>query len=191
MQPDEVTKFDNIQKSLFDPKAEELLSPKDIELRKRYQAVFVIWLENPMWSDKEIVRYMRQTMGLGKSQAYEDIQKIKLLLGNVRNATKEWHRYRVIEMCNEIYSMAKKRGDLKAMAMATDKLGKYTKLDKDDVDTPPWDKMIPPVLEPTSDVSVLNITRSEKFQKQVEKLKKKYFGEDIQVDEAHVISEED
>lgn len=185
MQPDELTKFDKLQKSLFDDSVS--LSEKELEIRQRYQSVFVIWLENPMWSDKEMVRYMRQNMGQGRTQAYEDIQKIKVMLGNVRNATKEWQRYRVIEMCTEAYNIAKKRGDVKAMVMAADKLGKYTKLDKDDADIPPWDQMIPPQLEPTSDVSVLGITRSADFTKKVAKMKKKYLDEGLSVEDVDVI----
>jgi hypothetical protein len=187
MQPDDITKFDKLQKSLFDDSV--ALTEKDLEIRKRYQAVFVIWLENPVWSDKDIIRYMRQSMNLGKTQAYEDLQKIKIMLGNVRNASKEWQRFRVIEMCLETYNMAKKRGDIKAMAMATDKLGKYTKLDKDDIENPNWGNIIPPILEPTSDPSVLGVTRTPEFKKRVEKLKRQYLGEDLIVEDADVIDE--
>lgn len=187
MQPDDLTKFDKLQKSLFEDGVR--LTEKDAEIRRRYQTVFVVWLENPTWSDKDIVKFMRQNLGTGKSQSYEDLQKIKLMLGNVRNAAKEWQRYRVVEMCMESYKMAKHRGDIKAMVMAADKLGKYTKLDKDELEVPPWDKMIPPQFEPTSDVSVLGITRTPEFKKRVEKLKRKYMGENIEIEDADVIEE--
>lgn len=61
MQPAADTKFDKIQRSLFDEDFVAKLTPKDLEIRQRYQAVFVIWLENPAWSDKEMVRYMFQS----------------------------------------------------------------------------------------------------------------------------------
>lgn len=182
---DEVTRLDKIQKSLFDDSVTNL-SEKEIELLNRYKEIFVVWLHNPAWSDKEIVNYIRQSMNLSRTQAYDNVQKVKVILGNVRNASKEWQRYRVIEMCTEAYALAKKRGDIKAMVMAADKLGKYTMLDKDDIDIPNWEDYVPPQLEPTSDVSVLGVTRSEKFKKQVERMKKKYLNDDITVQDAEL-----
>lgn len=183
----EDSRLDKIQRSLFDDTAVEGLSPKDIELRRRYKEIFTIWLDNPWWSDKEMVRYIRQELGIQKTQAYEDLQKVKLILGNVSNANKEWHRYAVIEMAKETYNLAKKQGDLKAMAMAVDKLGKYTRLDQKDVDEIPWDQLIPPEFETTDDVSVLKIIRPPDFDKKVAKARKKYLGDDLEIEEADVI----
>jgi hypothetical protein len=181
------TKFDKIQLSLFDESALEKLTPKELELRNRYQNIFTVWHENPFWSDKDMVRYIRQELGLGKTQAYQDLSKVKMILGNVNNAAKEWQRYAVIEMAKETYNLAKKRGDLKAMAMALDKLGKYTRLDQNDVDLIPWDQIIPPEFENTDDVEVLKIIRPAGFEEKVNKLKKKYLGEDLNIEEANVI----
>lgn len=182
----EQTKFDKIQKSFFDDEALKRLSPKDIEIRTRYQNVFSVWLENPWWSDKEMVRYIRQEFGVAKTQAYQDIQKVKLILGNVNNAAKEWQRYSVIEMIKEAYNLAKKHGDVKAMVMALDKLGKYTRLDQKEVDEIPWDLIVPPEFENTDDVTVLQIHRSADFQEKVKKIRRKYLGD---IEEANVIEE--
>jgi len=181
---DETTRFDKIQRSLYDETALNSLTPKELELRIRYKHIFTIWLDNPWWSDKEMVRYIRQELGIQKTQAYEDLQKVKLILGNVANANKEWHRYSVIEMAKETYNLAKKRGDLKAMAMALDKLGKYTRLDQKDVDEIPWDQLIPPEFETTNDVGVLKIIRPADFDKKVKAAKKRYLGADLEIEEA-------
>lgn len=186
MQPSEETKFDKLQMSFFNSEAVAKLTPKDLEIRKRYQNMFVIWLDNPWWSDKEMVRYLRDNFNLSRSQAYEDISKVKLILGNVQNAAKEWQRYSVIEMLKKAYAQAEAAGDYKAMVMASDKLGKYTKLDKDEAEALPWDQLIPPQLIPTSDVSVLGITREKDFEKKVERLKKKYYQEN-NIEEADVV----
>ncbi|MBW6490833.1 MAG: hypothetical protein K0B15_06510 [Lentimicrobium sp.] len=188
MQPDEATKFDKIQRSLFEDSEVTKLTAKDLELRSRYQAVFVIWIENPNYTDREIVRYIIQQHKISRTQAYHDLQRIKTMLGNVRNAAKEWQRYAVIEMCKEAFNIAKKKGDVKSMVMAIDKLGKYTKLDKDEQEALPWDQLLPPNLEPTSDVSVLKITRSAEFQNQVKLLKKKYLGDNTEIQEADVVT---
>lgn len=184
---DDKTRLDKIQSSLFDETALETLSAKDLEIRARYKQIFTIWLDNPWWSDKEMVRYIRQELKVQKTQAYEDIQRVKLILGNVTNAGKEWHRYSLIEMAKETYNLAKKRGDIKAMAMALDKLGKYTRLDQKDVDEIPWDQLIPPEFDTTDDVGVLKIVRPADFDKKVAKARKKYLGDDLEIEEADVI----
>jgi hypothetical protein len=182
----ETTKLDKIQSSLFDESALETLTAKELEVRVRYQKTFTIWLENPWWTDKEMVRYIRQEHGLGKTQAYQDLSNVRMILGNVTNAAKEWHRYAVIEMAKETYNLAKKRGDFKAMAMAFDKLGKYTRLDQKDADEIPWDQLIPPEFENTDDVTVLKIIHPPDFEERVRKAKKKYLGEDFIIDDANV-----
>ena len=87
----------------------------------------------------------------GTCIAYQDIQILKILLGDIKNAGKEWHRHRVISMVMEAFEMAKLTQDPKAMIMAADKLGKYTRLDKEDAVTMPWDEIIPLPVEPTND----------------------------------------
>lgn len=184
----EETTFDKIQKFLFEDReiAEKHLSPKELELKKRWSAVYAFWIDKPEATDRDLVRFMRAEFGIEKSQAYRDLPKIKLLLGNVKSAGKEYYRLMVIEMCKKAYNVAMTRGDAKAMALAADKIGKYTKLDKDELEALPWDQLMPPNFEPSNDVSVLGITRDPDFEKKREKLRRKYMDN---IEEAQIIND--
>jgi len=172
------TTFDKIQSHLFFDESELIhLNKSEIEILNRYKEVFTIWLENPSYSDKQIVNYMHFELGLSKSQAYRDLPRLKLLLGNVQNANKEWYRYMVIEMCKDAFSLAKKKRDPKAMSLAADKIGKYTKLDKDEAEALPWEDIIPPSFEPAADIRLLDMKPIENIENLKQKLRQKYMDE--------------
>jgi hypothetical protein len=185
---DDATTFDKIQKYLFEDKelAKQFLNPRELEIKHRWAAVYSFWIDKPEATDRELVRFMRAEFGIEKSQAYNDLPKIKLLLGNVKAAGKEYYRLMVVEMCKKAYNVAMTKGDAKAMAMAADKIGKYTKLDKDELEALPWDQLFPPNFEPSNDVSVLGITLDADFELKREKLKRKYMDN---IEEAVVINE--
>ncbi len=153
-----------------------------------FEDVFAKLLETPDMPDRDIVYYMINQYGISLSQSYENISTIKSVLGNVRNASKEWHRYTVIKMLKEAFKLAKDNNRYKEMIMAADKLGKYTKLDKDEIDEIPWDKILPPAWEPTADPSVLNISIPDNLDDYKKKLKQKYLR-DKNVQDAQIIAE--
>lgn len=171
-----ITRIDRIQKAMFVPEEEarELLSPSDMEAKLRYEKVFTYWLQNPFLEDQKIVQFMINSCALKKSMAYIELKNIKQILGKVQIASKEWHRHMVVEMCRKAYNMAMARKDPKAMALAADKIGKYTKLDKDEADHLPWDQLLPPNFEPDPDVAVLGIQPLENIETKRQQLRNKY-----------------
>ncbi len=145
-----------------------------LAVKRIYEDVFAKWLDNPELQDKEMVSFMMKQYNISRTQAYENIATIKSVLGNVRNASKEWYRYTVISMLKEAYALAKDNNRYKEMVMAADKIGKYTKLDKDEIDEIPWDQIIPPSWEPSADPSLLNLEMPSKILELKKKLYKKY-----------------
>lgn len=170
------TRFDKIQKAFFsDPEeAAKQLSPKEMELKRRYETGFTYWVNNPHLDIQQVVRFLRNEFGLSKSVAYEDVRRVKLMLGDVKMASKEWYRHLVIDMCLKASVIAKEDRDSKAMIMAADKIGKYTKLDKDEVDPIPYERLIPPNFEPDPDVSILNLKPIDNIEEKRKKLREKY-----------------
>jgi len=168
--------FDKIQKSLFSEDEAELekLSDRDKRIRERYITAFSSWLDNPTYTDKQMMNFITRQFDVSVRQAFRDLGVIKTMLGNVRNANKEWHRHVVIQMCQEAYNLAKKRNDAKAMALAADKLGKYTRCDQLEAEALPWDQIIPPSFEPSSDISILGFKPDPDIERKRAKLRKKY-----------------
>lgn len=177
--PDKLTLFDKIQKSLFSDSEQDIsdLSERDLEIRKRYMAAFTVWLENPTYTDKQLANYLKLNFKIENSQAYRDIGRLRVMLGNVRNAGKEWHRFTVIQMALKSYALAEKNNDAKAMAVAAGVYGKYTRCDQLEAEDLPYDSIIPPDFEPSPDVTVLGFKRDPNAEKKREKLRRKYMKE--------------
>ncbi|MBR2607132.1 MAG: hypothetical protein IKC70_04305 [Bacteroidaceae bacterium] len=120
----------------------------------RLRDLYNFWLQHPRFKDKEIVLKLQQDYKLGKSQAYTDLSILKLLLGEFQKTSKDYHRYRFLEMIHEAYEVARINKDAKAMTAAADKYAKYTQLDKDDELNFDYDKIVVQAFVPTDDPSV-------------------------------------
>jgi hypothetical protein len=153
----------------------------------RYRASFTKWLSEPFLRDVQMCVFLKNVFGISESQAYLDISRIKILLGNVVNAGKEFQRHRATEMILKGYDLAAEADShmevKQAMAMirAGEALVRVHKLDKEDMDIIPWDDIIPLELEPTTDVSVIGRKRIENLEELKEKLRLKYGGQPVDV----------
>ena len=176
--PNKMTLFERLQLHLFDEndKIPEHLRFNDLELeiKKRYMTVFTFWLEKPMLSEKKLIQFMMTNLGVSKVQAWRDIAKIKVLLGNVQNAKKEWQRFKVIAILDRALEIAETKKNEMAMIKAAQILGKYTQLDKEETLPIPYDEIVPQSFEPTGDVSVLGIQPIKNLKERQRKLREKY-----------------
>jgi hypothetical protein len=165
-------------------------SEHELEVKKMYETVFARLLEDPDMEDKLVINTLRNEFDRSLTQAYRDLTNIKTVLGNVSNAKKEWHLYTVIKMCKEAYALAKDEGKIKEMIMAADKLGKYTKLDKDDLEDIDWDAIIPPSFEPSPDPSLLNIPNIPDNLNEYKRKLRARFIKDTRIDDAEIVDYE-
>ena len=116
-------------------------------------------MDEPMIQDKDMVKFLMNGCGgkteqVGQSQAYRDIAAIRKILGNIQLASKSWYRYIIIEGAKEGFDIARVERDAKGMASCLDKIGKYTRADRED-DPFDFSQLIPPSFEPTNDVTVM------------------------------------
>jgi len=186
-------KFDKIQRSLFAPSDKPVvLSDKEQQIKQRWERAFTLWHGNPHYSDRQIVRFLINECGISRSLAYKDLRYIKMLLGCVKTASKEWYRHMVIEMARAAFVMAKSKQDPKGMALAADKIGKYAKLDKDEPEQLPWDQLIPPEFEPSPDVTILGLDSTPNMEQKRKRLRSKYMSkyDPSQFEEAQTIDHE-
>lgn len=159
--------FENPGKPLPERTQERL-----IRIRKAYTH----WSEFPMKSEVQIRDFL-VSEGIQRSMAYYDLEIIKVLLGNVKNAGKEWHRYRLISMVEEAYEIAQEKKDAKAMALIIDKYGKYTQLNIPDHEQIPYDQIVNQPFEPTSDPTSLGLLPDPDIDAKTKKMKEKYAEE--------------
>ena len=153
--------FKKLENNLFKSSVEvaALLSPAELERKKRTMLCVSKKIEDPLISDADLVTFL-EAGGEGafkpvsKTTAYRDIATVGRICGNIKLASKAWYRYMIIEGAKKGYAIAVNMNDAKGVAANLDKIGKYTMADKEDNDFD-FDSMTPPSWEPTDKVGVL------------------------------------
>jgi hypothetical protein len=170
--------IDKMNTLLFDPMPAET-PPHERAMLIRYRDAFTYWLDNPLNSDANIRDYLITNHKIEKSQAYRDIANIKLLLGNVRNAGKEWHRHRVNVLLEKAAAAAieGRTAEATALSKVATAFIKNNKLDLEDGEQLPFDEIIPPAFEPTSDPAAIGLKPLPNLRRRIAELKEKYIGE--------------
>ena len=162
MAKEDLTIYDKIERFLFEDKekAASVLTATEMAVKERIMLCVSKKLSDPMISDKSLVNFLMSggdgTINcVSDSQAYRDVAALSKIVGNVQLASKNWYRYMIVEGAKEGFEIAKVAKDAKGMAACLDKIGKYTRADKEDDDFD-FSQMIPPSMEPTDDVTVLD-----------------------------------
>lgn len=145
------------------------LSQTEKDCKQRIEMAFAYCLEHPQNTDSDLVSYLKKKFNIEKSQAYYDINIAKQLLGNIKNAGKEWYRHVIVQSCLEAFKIAKVQKNPIAMAMAMDKIGKFTNCDVEDLEALPYERVFIPEWEPTADAKVLKLNTKNKDMDQVRK----------------------
>lgn len=153
--------YERIERALFKDREESttLLSPRELEIKARMMLCVSKKMDSPLIEDSELVNFLMHGCGgqaepVSKSQAYRDIGMINRLVGNIQLAAKSWYRYMIVEGGKKAFQLAIDNNDAKGAAAALDKIGKYTRSDKED-DTFDYTQLIPPSFEPSDDVTLL------------------------------------
>lgn len=116
---------------------EKKISSQVIERIIRLRDVYNYMLRNPLKKDREYIdyiqsRYFVNNKPLSKRKAYEDLEILHAIIGNLQQCTKEWHRWRFNNMIMEGYAIALRKEDALAIAKLAQQYGKYNQLDKND-----------------------------------------------------------
>ena len=127
---------DNLMLPEEDMKANHV-SPQVISRVIRLRDVYNHMLRYPLKKDREYIDYIQahwQEDGkpLSKRKAYEDLEILHAIVGNLQQCTKEWHRWRFNNMIMEGYAIALRQQDPVAIAKLAQQYGKYNQLDKND-----------------------------------------------------------
>jgi len=104
-----LTVYDRIYKHLFDDREKSSLSEKDYEVKQRVQAVFIKKIDNPTITDKEMVNIIMNTFEVSMQTAYNDINGVEMIFGDIRRANKEYIRLMVTETQKLIINIERNR----------------------------------------------------------------------------------
>lgn len=151
---------DKIKQNLFLPTEEikDQLTAFELERKKRIMFCITQKLDDPIISDKELVKHLTTgctgaCKAVSQPTAYRDLLIINNVAGNIRNASKEWLRYMVIEIAKEEIKTCRGK-DGKAVAALLKVIHETGQLGKDDIDDLA-SRMTPPDWTFTDDVRVL------------------------------------
>lgn len=131
------TYADNLMLPVEDMRAKKL-GEQIINRIVRLRDIYNFMLRNPLKKDREYIDYIQANYAdetgkpLSKRKAYEDIEILHAVIGNLQMCTKEWHRWRFNNMIMEGYAIAVRKEDAKAIARLSGEYAKYNRLDQDD-----------------------------------------------------------
>ena len=166
--------------------------PEDTIMRvERLRELSSYWRSYPSTSPKEMVTRCMQLFHVGKSQAYDDIHLLKILIGNLEATTKEFARWRVNQMIEEDRAAARRDGDWRAVASMQKNYILNNQTDKPDTPDMAFDKIVPIQLEPTDDPSVLGIKAPKNLRARRDKLIKQFSKDDEYTEYTEVPSTDD
>lgn len=166
------------------------LVPEDtIQRVERLRELSAYWRSYPSTSAKELVTRCEQLFRVGKSQAYDDIHILKILIGNLEATTKEFARWRANQMIEEDRMAARRDGDWRAVASMQKNYIINNQTDKEDTPDKAFERIVPLVLEPTDDPSVLGIKAPKNLRQLRDKLIRR-FTRDSEFDDYEDVTEE-
>lgn len=149
------------------------LHPAMQERLLRIRGLYAHWLQFPSMSPKDLVEWNIQMHDLQHTMAYEDVQIVKLAIGNIAATSKDFMRWRVTQMLEEDRAAARRAGDFKSAVAAADKIAKYHQLDKPDTPDLAFDKIV--YREPifSDNLEHAGIKPNKNLRRDIEKLNKR------------------
>lgn len=145
----------------------------------RIRDVYSYWLQFPQKKDREIVSELMRRGNIQRSAAYEDLRLIKQLLGDLNKVSKDYARYRFLQMVERAYEVAENSGDARSMVAAADKLGKYMGLAEADEVDKGYDKIPVQIFAVTDNPEVIGLKRLPNARDRIKAMKQKYWNEEI------------
>ncbi len=149
----------------------------------RLRDMYNWFLSNPDSKDRQFIDTVISRFGLHRAQAFADLAIIKTLLPLLSTASRDFHRYRYNEMILETYQMAKARKDTKTMEKAASSYAKYNRVDLEDEQAVPYDRIVTQPFCATNDPRVLGIQPIPNLQERIRKLEEQYRRESMDIDD--------
>jgi hypothetical protein len=177
--------LEKIRTHLFTPPGVTLpvLTPKENAKLARFKLIIQEMAERPYQTDATLRAWIMTQYERTWHEADDDIANVRRVYA-VTNMGKEQARYTVTQILLKSLEIAMAKRDTEAMIAIADKLGKYYKLDKDEMVEIPWEQILPPQFIITADPAVLGLKIIDS--KRRAELQKKYLGE---IQEAEIVDD--
>ena len=161
-----------------------------IERIHRLRGLYAYWLQFPQKFDQDIVQYDMAMFEVGKSQAYDDLHLVRLILGNLQQASKDFMRWKINQDLEQDLKAARRAGDHRSVAAIEKNRIINNRTDKEDELELEFDKIIPQQFVPVDDPSVLGIKKLPDLRNRIRELVKKYSDNSVQYAEYEELKED-
>ena len=164
---------------------EEKLPEAFIDRIMRLRGLYTYWLQFPSKQTADLVEYDTKMWNVRKTQAYEDIQLVKALIGDLQQSNKEFWRWRINTMIMDDHKAARRAGEWRAVASMQKNLILNNKTDKEDPIDLQLDRIIPQAFEMTDNIGIVIPEAKNTSRKKIEDMLRKYGRkDDLPVDDA-------
>ena len=154
--------------------AEAKLPQSFIERLQRLKGVYDFWLQFPNKTMNDIVNWEEDMFHIRKSQAYDDIRLVKILLGNLEKSTKDFWRLRINQLIMEQMKVALRKQDTRSLAAMQKNLILNNKTDKDDPLELEYAAIQPAQFEMSDNIDIVMPGRKNISRERMKKIAKKY-----------------
>lgn len=153
-------------------------SPEVCRRVERLRALHAYWVQHSSLLDREIVAYDKSQFAVAQTTAYEDLQALKAIIGDLHRTTADFARWRIVQQIEDDMAAAREAGDLKSLAAMQKNYIIACRLDKPDPPELRYDQIVPLQLVPTDDPSVLGIAPQKNLRRRVQALIARYAPQD-------------
>lgn len=161
-----------------------------IERIHRLRGLYAYWLQFPQKFDQDIVQYDMAMFKVGKSQAYDDLHLVRLILGNLQQASKDFMRWKINQDLEQDLKAARRAGDHRSVAAIEKNRILNNRTDKEDELELEFDKIIPQQFVPVDDPTVLGIKKLPDLRNRIRELVKNYSDNSVQYAEYEELKED-
>lgn len=169
---------------------EQRIAQTVIERIHRLRGLYAYWLQFPQKFDQDIVQYDMAMFKVGKSQAYDDLHLVRLILGNLQQASKDFMRWKINQDLEQDLKAARRAGDHRSVAAIEKNRILNNRTDKEDELELEFDKIIPQQFVPSDDPTVLGIKKLPDLRNRIRELVKKYSDNSVQFAEYEELKED-
>lgn len=172
--------IERTQEFLFASEEEMLQAklPEPVRTRLyRLRDMYLYWLRTPKLPDGAVVQELQRKYKLSATVAYDDVRLIKVVLGNLNQATDDYYRWVFLQRCEEGFQMARANNDPNAFARVLASYGKYTKLDKEKAAGPDYSMIVPQTFEISGDPEVAGFKKIPNVEEKAKKMVAKFIQE--------------
>ena len=143
----------------------------------RLRDMYMYWLRTPRLTDGAIAQEIQRRYKLSATVAYDDVRLIKTAIGNLNQASKEYHRWVFEQRAEEGFQMARTYHDPNAFAKMLASYGKYTGLDKEKHEGPDYSMIVPQTFEISGDPEVAGFKKIPNVEEKARKMVAEFIQE--------------